>query len=110
MDVQAIVFSLSPVRIIAEAMDSHTLEAGILGKPFPGPVVFYGAGSAPSLPGTAAETMHKDKVYNRTRGRVQQVQSKGPFGSLYSHAGGSGRTKEARAEFKGAAPSRDSRR
>ena len=88
VDVQAVIFTLGPVRIVSKTVHSYMFKCRIVRKPFLRLVVGDRARLAPCLPRAAAEAMDEDKVDERFRGRLKKVQFKGPFRIVHAVLGG----------------------
>ena len=88
VDVQAVIFTLGPIRIVPKTVYSYIFECRIVRKPCLRPVVGDRARLAPCLPRAAAEAMDEDEVDEGFRGTVKKVQSRGPFWIVHAVIGG----------------------
>lgn len=75
MDIEGILGPVGPVRIVAKAMDSDSLEVCILREPLSGPEDLGVLLDTPGCLGTASEAVNKNKVCDDGSGRIWLVGS-----------------------------------
>lgn len=73
------ILHFAPIGDISKAVYTDILKSRISRKPLLRPIMIWIGGLAPSLPRPPSQPVDEDEVYQGLRGRMQEIESEGPF-------------------------------